>query len=90
MTRPDLVLAFHGTAKPEGQQVAARLLLRVAAALPGVQVHLGWADVLTPTLTETLTGLGRSVVVPCFLTPGYHVTSDLPAAIRASGGRARR
>lgn len=89
MTRPPLVLALHGTAKPAGQQVAAELLLAVAAALPGVTVHLGWADVLTPTLTDTLRELGDAIVVPCFLTAGYHVNSDLPAAIRASGGRAR-
>ncbi|MGB7963328.1 MAG: CbiX/SirB N-terminal domain-containing protein [Propionicimonas sp.] len=89
MTRPHLVLALHGTAKPAGQQVAAELLLAVATRLPGVTVHLGWADVLTPTLTDTLSSLGNAIVVPCFLTAGYHVNSDLPAAIRASGGRAR-
>lgn len=89
MTRPDLVLAFHGTEKAAGQQLATRLLLAVAAALPRVNVHLGWADVLTPTLTQTLSGLGRAVVVPCFLTTGYHVTADLPAAVQAAGGRAR-
>jgi sirohydrochlorin ferrochelatase len=86
---PDLVLALHGTRSPSGQQVAAELVRAVAVRLPGVEVHLGWADVLTPTLTETLAGLGAAVVVPGFLTAGYHVTSDLPAAIRAGGGRAR-
>ena len=86
---PDLVLALHGTNSPSGQQVAAELVAAVAVRLPGVEVHLGWADVLSPTLTETLAGLGEAVVVPAFLTAGYHVTSDLPAAIEASGGRAR-
>lgn len=89
MTSPDLVLAMHGTRSEAGQQVANELLTAVAAALPGVTVHLGWADVLRPTLTETLTGLGDAVVVPGFLTAGYHVTSDLPAAVEAAGGRAR-
>lgn len=89
MARPDLVLALHGTVKPEGRQLASSLLLAVAAGLPRVTVHLGWADVLTPTLTETLAGLDSAIVVPCFLTPGYHVASDLPAAVRAAGGRAR-
>lgn len=86
---PDLVLVLHGTSSPAGQQVAADLVVAVAVRLPGVEVHLGWADVLSPTLTETLTGLGGAIVVPAFLTAGYHVTSDLPAAIQASGGRAR-
>jgi sirohydrochlorin ferrochelatase len=87
--RAHLVLALHGTQRAAGQQVAGDLMLAVAARLPGVEVHLGWADVLTPTLTETLTAVGDAVVVPGFLTAGYHVTSDLPAAIQAAGGRAR-
>lgn len=86
---PDLVLALHGTRSAAGQAVAADLVAAVAAGLPGTRVHLGWADVLTPTLTETLAGLGDAVLVPGFLTAGYHVSSDLPAAVRASGGRAR-
>lgn len=80
---------MHGTRSAAGQAVAAELADAVAAALPGVDVHLGWADVLTPTLTQTLSELDDAVVVPAFLTAGYHVTSDLPAAIEASGGRAR-
>ena len=84
MSPPDLVLAFHGTEKPAGQQLARRVVLAVAAALPQVKVHLGWADVLTPTLTQTLSAVGPAVVVPCFLASGYHVTSDLPAAVQAS------
>lgn len=89
MNAPDLVLALHGTRSLAGQQVAAELREAVAARLPGTRVHLGWADVLSPTLTDTLSGLGDAVVVPGFLTAGYHVTSDLPAAVEASGGRAR-
>ncbi len=89
VTAPDLVIALHGTRSSAGQQVAADLVAAVAAGLPGVRVHLGWADVLSPTLAETLAGLESPVVVPAFLTAGYHVTSDLPDAIRAAGGRAR-
>lgn len=89
MSTPDLVLAMHGTRSTAGQDVATALVEALATRLPDVRVRLGWADVLTPTLTETLTGIGDAVVVPAFLTAGYHVTSDLPAAIQASGGRAR-
>jgi sirohydrochlorin ferrochelatase len=89
VSTPDLVLAMHGTRNTAGQDVATALVEAVATRLPDVRVRLGWADVLTPTLTETLTGIGDAVVVPAFLTAGYHVTSDLPAAIQASGGRAR-
>lgn len=85
---PDLVLALHGTRSEAGQRVAGALVAAVASRIPGVRVHLGWADVLTPTLTDVLARLGDAVVVPCFLTAGYHVTSDLPAAVEAAGGRA--
>lgn len=83
------MLALHGTRSAAGQRVASELLAAVAHALPGVTVHLGWADVLRPSLTETLTELGETVVVPGFLTAGYHVSGDLPAAVEAAGGRAR-
>ncbi|MGC3993961.1 MAG: CbiX/SirB N-terminal domain-containing protein [Propionicimonas sp.] len=88
-SRPALVVAVHGTRSDAGQAVAHGLAEAVADRLPGIEVHVGWADVLSPTLTETLAGLDEAVVVPCFLTAGYHVTSDLPAAVDAAGGRAR-
>jgi sirohydrochlorin ferrochelatase len=86
---PTLVLALHGTRSAAGQAVASDLAAAVAASLPGVRVELGWADVLTPSLAQTLSLLADAVVVPAFLTSGYHVSSDLPAAVDASGGRAR-
>lgn len=100
----DLVLAVHGSADPASTRVSEALRDAVAARLPGVRVHLGWADVLTPTLSETLAGLrtgwepgpfaesvderGPCVVVPVFLTGGYHVTVDVPRAMADSGVRA--
>lgn len=89
MAPPDLVLALHGTRSDEGVRVARRLVDAVAAEAAPVRVRLGWADVLRPSLSETLAELGEVIVVPGFLTTGYHVTSDLPAAIHAAGGRAR-
>lgn len=86
---PALVLALHGTVRPEGPELAARLRTAVASALPAIDVRVGWADLLAPSVADVLAGLGRSVVVPCFLTAGYHVTADLPAAVRAFGDRAR-
>lgn len=87
--RPPLVLAVHGTHDPDGIRTSGELRALVAGRLPGVQVHLGWADLLTPTLTQTLELLGHCVVVPVFLTTGYHVVVDIPAAVEASGRRAR-
>ncbi len=88
LSRPALVLGVHGTRSPVGQAVSGALRDAVAARLPGVEVVLGWADVLEPTLTETLEEVGPCVLVPVFTTVGYHVAYDLPLAVRASGGLA--
>ena len=87
-----LVLAVHGTRSALGTRVSMELAEAVAQA-SGADVRLGWVDIHTPTLTDTLRelavgGRGEAIVVPAFLTAGYHVTSDIPAAIAAAGGRA--
>lgn len=82
-----LVLAVHGTRSAEGTATSQALATAVAERLD-VETHLGWVDIHTPTLTDTLRRLGEAIVVPVFLTSGYHVTSDIPAAIAAAGGRA--
>lgn len=84
---PPLVLAVHGTRSALGTRVSMELAEAVAQA-SGADVRLGWVDIHTPTLTDTLRELGEAIVVPAFLTAGYHVTSDIPAAIAAAGGRA--
>lgn len=86
LDRP-LVLAVHGTRSALGTRVSLELADAVAQA-SGADVRIGWVDIHTPTLTDTLRELGEAVVVPAFLTGGYHVTSDIPAAIAAAGGRA--
>lgn len=83
-----LVMAVHGTRSPVGQAVSAALRDAVAERLPGVDVMLGWVDVLEPRLVETLQEVGDCVLVPVFTTVGYHVAIDLPRAVRDSGGRA--
>jgi len=83
-----LVLAVHGTRSHAGQAVSAALRDAVADRLQGVEVVLGWVDVLEPRLTQTLEEVGDCVLVPVFMTVGYHVAYDLPRAVRDSGGRA--
>ena len=85
--RPPLVLAVHGTRCPIGTATSLELAEAVAQA-SGADVRIGWVDIHTPTLTDTLRELGEAIIVPAFLTSGYHVTSDIPAAITAAGGRA--
>ena len=52
-------------------------------------VHVAFVDVLGPTPTEVLCGMAPAktpvIVLPAFLSRGYHVRTDLPAHVGASG-----
>ena len=81
-----LILVAHGTRKQRGVAMIGDLAEQVSATL-GRTVHVSFVDVLGPTPSEVLTGLsGRPVtLVPAFLSRGYHVTSDIPTHVDASG-----
>ncbi len=61
------------------------------SALVDCPVHVGFVDVLGPTPREVLCSAADSrrpaIVVPAFLSRGYHVRTDLPSHIAASGHR---
>jgi sirohydrochlorin ferrochelatase len=82
-----LVLAAHGTRDPAGIAEIDAMAAAVGARLPGVAIEVGYVDVLEPTLVAVLSGVsadGLVIVVPLFLTAGYHVRVDVPAAVAAS------
>ncbi len=78
-----LLLAAHGTRSAAGSATTAALAHAIAAARPGVAVELCFLDVAEPSLTTALDDLRGQhvVVVPLLLSAGYHVTSDIPAAV---------
>jgi sirohydrochlorin ferrochelatase len=79
------VLVAHGTRKSAGVEMIGSLANRVAAKV-GSPVHVAFVDVLGPTPAEVLRGMtGPAVVVPAFLSRGYHVNTDIPAHVAASG-----
>lgn len=82
--RPDLVIALHGSSHPGAAGLASALGRAVSSRLEGVAVRTAWVDERVRTLDAALGG-GRVVVVPGFLTAGYHVLDDLPGA---AAGRA--
>nr|ACH85561.1 putative chalcone synthase [Actinomyces sp. Lu 9419] len=65
------------------------MIERLAAAAAehlDVPVHVGYVDVIGPTVVEALDGIsGPAVALPAFLAAGYHVRTDLPEQIAASG-----
>ncbi len=86
----DLILAAHGTRRPGGVAMIGDLAARVSALLDR-RVQVAFVDVLGPTPGEVLAraaaGGRPAVVVPAFLSRGYHVRTDLPAHVAASGHR---
>lgn len=83
------VLVAHGTRKAHGVAMVADLAERVGEALDA-DVHTAFVDVLGPTPAEVLRTLGDdepAVLVPAFLSSGYHVRTDIPEHVAASGHR---
>lgn len=84
---PSLLLVAHGTRDPGGPRVIDRLAAAAAARLE-VPVRVAYVDVIGPTVVEALRGLdGPVVALPAFLAAGYHVRTDLPEQVAASGRR---
>ena len=81
----NLLLVAHGTRKPVGVSMIGELAERVGDTLQR-RVRLAFVDVLGPTPGEVLSHLpGPVVLVPAFLSSGYHVRHDIPTHIAASG-----
>jgi sirohydrochlorin ferrochelatase len=80
-----LILAAHGTRRPGGLEMIGDLAAQVSTLIDR-RVQVAFVDVLGPTPSEVLSGAhGPAIVVPAFLSRGYHVRTDLPAHVAASG-----
>jgi sirohydrochlorin ferrochelatase len=80
-----LVLVAHGTRRPGGVEMIGDLAAQVST-LVGRRVQVAFVDVMGPTPSEVLSSAdGPAIVVPAFLARGYHVRTDLPAHVAASG-----
>ncbi|MGH3900794.1 MAG: sirohydrochlorin chelatase [Pseudonocardiaceae bacterium] len=81
-----VVVAAHGTRDPAGVAVARQLIAALRARLPERPVLLAFVDVLGPGICEVVAGApGPVTVVPAFLTSGYHVRTDVPREVAATG-----
>ncbi|WP_375482581.1 sirohydrochlorin chelatase [uncultured Mycobacterium sp.] len=83
-----LLLVAHGTRRPSGIAMIGDLADQVSRLLDR-RVHVAFVDVLGPTPTEVLCSMAPAdapvIVVPAFLSRGYHVRTDLPAHVATSG-----
>ena len=78
-----LLAVAHGSRDDRAVPVIDRLVGRVAALLPTVEVQLAWLDHREPTVPRALGALAAdgheyAAVVPLLLTAGYHSRFDLP------------
>jgi len=77
---PRLLLVAHGTASAAGSATSARLMAAVRTARPSIDVDLCFLDVVDPRLPDVLDDR-PTVLVPVLLSTGYHVQTDIPAAV---------
>jgi sirohydrochlorin ferrochelatase len=77
-----LLLVAHGTRKPAGVAMIEDLAERVSGLLDR-EGKVAFVDVIGPTPREALSA--STIVVPAFLSRGYHVNVDIPAHVAASG-----
>lgn len=82
---PTLLVA-HGTRNPHGVRMIGDLAGAMSGAL-GETVRVAFVDVLGPAPDELLRILRDepTVLVPALLSSGYHVRSDVPRHVAASG-----
>jgi sirohydrochlorin ferrochelatase len=83
------ILVAHGTRKAHGVEMIGELADRVSA-VTGRRVRTAFVDVLGPTPADVLRTLPDdlpAVLVPAFLSSGYHVRVDIPWHVAASGHR---
>jgi sirohydrochlorin ferrochelatase len=84
----NLIMVAHGTRRPEGVAMIGDIADQVGALLDHT-VRTAFVDVLGPTPSEVLSSATvtdrPAIVVPAFLSRGYHVRTDLPAHVAASG-----
>lgn len=98
--RPALLAVAHGSRDPRHAAALGRLLDAVRRARPGLRAELGFLDLCGPDVPSALRrlvesgdevfgGIAEVIVLPLFLSHGYHVGHDIPA-VTAQARRAVR
>lgn len=82
---PVLVTVAHGTRCGAGQRQVVELVDALRRRAPELRVELAYLDIESPSLRELATRLDRpGVAVPLLFAAGYHVRTDIPAALRGT------
>lgn len=83
-----IVLFAHGARDARWREPFDRLLARVAAARPDCVVRLAFLELMSPSLSDSISelaslGVEAVTVVPVFLGQGGHLRRDLPTLLDA-------
>lgn len=88
MSNPVLLAVAHGSRDPAARQTIAALAREVRRLAPVLTVRTAFVRHAEPSLAAELAGTGgHAVLVPLLLSTGYHLTTDLAGAARATGAR---
>jgi len=82
---PRLVTVAHGTRFSAGNEVARVITAQASRRLGRLPAVASYVELSTPAFDSVMAGNeSPAVVVPLLLSTGYHMRTDLPAAIEAS------
>ena len=88
MSNPTLLAVAHGSRHAAAQATIATVARQVSRLAPVLRVRVAFVQHAEPSLTAELAAAGpNTVVVPLLLSTGYHLTTDLAGAARATGAR---
>jgi sirohydrochlorin ferrochelatase len=98
LARPALLAVAHGSRDPRHAAALRGLLAAVRRARPQLRAELGFLDLCGPDVPTALARLvaaehednRRVVVLPLFLSHGYHVGHDIPAVTAQARRTLRR
>lgn len=88
MSNPTLLAVAHGSRHPSARQAIGVLAAQISRLAPVLRVRVAFVQHAEPSLPAALAAVGpNTVVVPLLLSAGYHLTTDLAGAARATGAR---
>lgn len=90
--RQGILIVDHGSRREEANRALEEVALLVKRARPDAIVRIAHMDIVPPTVADAFDdcvaeGAGEVIVHPYFLSPGSHITDDIPRLVREAAKR---
>ena len=87
-----LLVGDHGSRRPDAHAHLEELVSELRGAARDLRIELAHLEIAEPDIATAIDrlvaeGVQRIAVHPLFLAPGNHLTSDIPAALKAARER---